>query len=199
MPPSTLAPSISPSPLRTPSALAPTSGLPPHPPSTPSPAQKNIKCSASFFSVAFGLTHLHPPTSSVSGLRHHQPSPATEQRSSIIGHPLFFAVAMAPPSAKPIAAAFDGSGKSWRRWPSREPPPCDFYSSGSSCNVAPSLLRLGVGSGSSKKQRREQASFSNVLVVAVEALLVDDGNAVSAMEFRRQWLASPVPGLGLLI
>nr|GMD74464.1 endoribonuclease Dicer homolog 2-like [Ipomoea batatas] len=46
--------------------------------------------------------------------------------------------------------------------------------------------KRGVGSGSGKKQRREQASFSSVLVVAVEALLIDDGNGVSAMEFRRR-------------
>nr|GMC90689.1 hypothetical protein Iba_chr04fCG10520 [Ipomoea batatas] len=115
--------------------------------------------------------------------RRHQPSPATEQRSSIIGRPLFFAAAMAATSAKPIASAFDSSGKSWQRWPSREPPSCDFYSSGSSCNVAPSLLRPGMGNGSGKKQRREQASFSRVLVVAVEALLVDDGNGVSGWNF----------------
>nr|BAF36356.1 hypothetical protein [Ipomoea trifida] len=55
---------------------------------------------------------------------------------------------MAATSAKHIAAAFDGRGKSWRRWPSHEPPPCDFYSSDSNCNVAPSLLRPGVRSGS---------------------------------------------------
>nr|GLL39435.1 hypothetical protein Itr_chr11CG12450 [Ipomoea trifida] len=64
---------------------------------------------------------------------------------------------MAATSAKPIAVAFGGSGKSWRHWPSREPPPCNFYSSGSSCNVAPSLLRPGVGNGGGNKQRREQA------------------------------------------
>nr|GLL42386.1 flavonoid 3'-monooxygenase-like [Ipomoea trifida]GLL42388.1 flavonoid 3'-monooxygenase-like [Ipomoea trifida] len=92
----------------------------------------------------------------------------SEQRSSITGRPLFFVAAMAATSAKHIAAAFDGSGKSWLRWPSHEPPSCDFYSSDSSCNVAPSLLCPGVRSGS------------------VEALLVDDVNGVSTIEFRRR-------------
>nr|GLL29909.1 hypothetical protein Itr_chr06CG16780 [Ipomoea trifida] len=71
-------------------------------------------------------------------------------RAAILHHwrPLFFVAAMAATSAKHIAAAFDGSGKSWLRWPSHEPPSCDFYSFDSSCNVAPSLLRPGVRSGS---------------------------------------------------
>nr|GMD60269.1 hypothetical protein Iba_chr12aCG9520 [Ipomoea batatas] len=57
MPPSTLAPSISPSPLRTPSVLAPTSGLPPHPPSTPSPVTGKAEAPPAFSSDRAAILH----------------------------------------------------------------------------------------------------------------------------------------------
>nr|GMD48364.1 hypothetical protein Iba_chr10fCG5660 [Ipomoea batatas] len=155
MPPSTLAPSISPSPPRTPSALAPTSGLPPHPDSerdTKATKRDGSNVSTAEYRISSQSSRLHTTC------RPLLQSPASPPPSPINGERQI---------GDQIGANTNGS--------------------------------RGVGSGSGKKQRCEQASFSSVLVVAVEALLIDDGNGVSAMEFRRRWLASPVSGLGLLI